>query len=37
MCSNILELFDGIFVCDDWFDNDGIVDEFFKIVFDLMI
>jgi N-methylhydantoinase B len=37
MRSNILELPDGTFVCDDWLDNDGIVDEPLKIALDLTI
>ena len=37
MRSNILALPDGTFVCDDWLDNDGIVDEPLKIALDLTI
>ena len=32
-----MELPDGTFVCDDWLDNDGIVDEPLKIALDLTI
>ena len=35
--SNISELPNGTFVCDDWLDNDGIVDEPLKIALDLTI
>ena len=35
--SNISELPDGTFVCDDWLDNDGLVDEPLKIALDLTI
>jgi N-methylhydantoinase B len=37
MRSNIAELPDGTFSCDDWLDNDGIVDEPLKIALDLTI
>ena len=37
MRSNISELPNGTFVCDDWLDNDGIVDEPLKIALDLTI
>ena len=37
MRSNISELPDGTYTCDDWLDNDGIVDEPLKIALDLTI
>ena len=37
MRSNIFELPNGLFSCDDWLDNDGIVDEPLKIALDLSI
>ena len=37
MRSNISELPNGTFVCDDWLDNDGLVDEPLKIALDLKI
>ena len=37
MRSNIAELPDGTYTCDDWLDNDGIVDEPLKIALDLTI
>ena len=37
MRSNISELPNGLFSCDDWLDNDGIVDEPLKIALDLSI
>jgi len=37
MRSNIAELPDGTYSCDDWLDNDGIVDEPLKIALDLTI
>lgn len=37
MRSNIGGLPDGTFACDDWLDNDGIVDEPLKIALDLTI
>lgn len=37
MRMNIAELPDGTYSCDDWLDNDGIVDEPLKIALDLTI
>ncbi len=37
MRSNIAELPDGTYSCDDWLDNDGIVDAPLKIALDLTI
>jgi len=37
MRMNIAELPDGTYACDDWLDNDGIVDEPLKIALDLTI
>ena len=37
MRSNISELPNGFFSCDDWLDNDGIIDEPLKIALDLII
>ena len=37
MRSNISELPNGFFSCDDWLDNDGIIDEPLKIALDLTI
>jgi len=37
MRSNIAELPDGTYSCDDWLDNDGILDEPLKIALDLTI
>ncbi len=37
MRMNIAELPDGKYACDDWLDNDGIVDEPLKIALDLTI
>ena len=37
MRSNIAELPDGTYSCDDWLDNDGITDEPLKIALDLTI
>ena len=37
MRSNISELPNGLFSCDDWLDNDGIVDDPLKIALDLSI
>jgi len=37
MRANISELPDGTYSCDDWLDNDGIVDEPLKIALDLTI
>ncbi len=37
MRSNIAELPDGTYACDDWLDNDGIVDEPLRIALDLTI
>jgi len=37
MRSNIAELPDGTYSCDDWLDNDGIVDEPLNIALDLTI
>ncbi len=37
MAANIADLPDGTYSCDDWLDNDGIVDEPLKIALDLTI
>lgn len=37
MAANIADLEDGTYSCDDWLDNDGIVDEPLKIALDLTI
>lgn len=37
VAEHIAELPDGTFSCDDWLDNDGIVDEPLKIALDLTI
>ena len=37
MRANITDLPDGTFACEDWLDNDGIVDEPLKIALDMTI
>jgi N-methylhydantoinase B len=37
MAANIADLPDGTYSCDDWLDNDGIIDEPLKIALDLTI
>ncbi len=37
MRTNIAELPDGTYSCDDWLDNDGIVDEPLRIALDLTV
>lgn len=37
MAANIDDLPDGTYSCDDWLDNDGIVDEPLKIALDVII
>jgi len=37
MAANIADLPDGTYSCDDWLDNDGIVDEPLKIALDLTV
>ncbi len=37
MAANIADLPDGTYSCDDWLDNDGIVDEPLKIALDVII